>query len=230
MPTVASTADKVQARLILPETDTAGDPGTTIVEAMVRDAYREVFGQVSLPRLVEATVTQGADGESYEAEVAGIRCHVLGHKQRVLIPGLEYYWTDDTVHFSPGVVITGDEVWAWVTPAMDFSAATITTDCVHGPEWLEPAAIWKTEMLALSRMARPASSTGAANHGAHYRSLEAGDQALIKSMQQQHDNWLRDQLAAAQARIQMGDAPLFQSRYATIRNRSSKGNRAIGTR
>jgi hypothetical protein len=228
MPTVASTVDKVQARLILPETDTAGDPGATIVEAMVRDAYREVFGQVSLPRLVEATVT--ASGDDYVAEIAGIRCHVLGHKQRILIPGLEYSWTDDTAHFSPGVVITDDEVWAWVTPVIDFTAATVTTDCVHGPDWLEPAVIWKAEMLALSRMARSSSSTGANQHGAHYRSLEAGYQALIKSMQQQHDNWLRDQLAAAQARIQMGDAPLIENRYATIRNFSSKGNRALGTR
>jgi hypothetical protein len=229
MATVASTVDKVQARLILPEADTAGDPGVTIVEAMVRDAYREIFGQLSLPRLVEATVTT-ADDDTYVAEVEGLRCHVLGHKQRILIPGLEYSWTDDTAHFSPGVVVTGDEVWAWVTPVIDFTGATITTDCVHGPDWLEPAVIWKAEMLALSRMARPAPSTGSANHGAHYRSLEAGYQALIKSLQQQHDNWLRDQLAAAQARIQMGDAPLFESRYATIRNRSSKGNRAIGTR
>jgi hypothetical protein len=228
MATVAATVDKVQARLILPETDTAGDPGSTTVEAFVREAYREVFGQVSLPRLVEATVT-GSDGE-YTAELAGIRCHTLGHKQRILIPGLEYSWTDDTAHFSPGVVITGDEVWAWVTPLIDFTAATIDTTCTHGPDWLEPAVIWKAEMLALSRMARPAPSTGSTNHGAHYLSLEAGYQALIKAMQTQHDAWLRDQLAAAQARIQMGDAPLFESRYATIRNRSSKGNRAIGTR
>jgi hypothetical protein len=228
MATVAATVDKIQNRLILADAAVAGDPSAVHLEEMVRDAYREVFGQLALPRLVTATVT--ASGDDYIATPAGIRCHVLGHKQRILIPSLEYMWTDDTVFFSPGVVITGDEIWAWMTPVMDFTASTISTDCVHGPDWMEPAVEWKAQMLALSRMARPAGSTGSAAHGAHYRSLERGYERLITEMKDKQNEWMREQMAAAQARLQSGDSPLIQSRYATIRNRSSKGNRLLGTR
>jgi hypothetical protein len=232
MPTVAETADKVQTRLIISDAAVAADPSGTVVEDFVREAYTEVFGQVSMPRLVTAGVTAGAN-DTYVATIPGVRLHVLGHTQRILIPALEYSWANPTVYFSPGTVISDDSVWAWVTPIMDFtvdSDEVITTTCVHGVEWLEPAVIWRAELLALSRMARGSSTSGAPNHGAQYRSLEAGYQALLKSMQDQHERWIRDQVAAAQARIQLGDAPLFESRYATIKNRSSKGNRLLGTR
>ena len=222
--TIATMATNIKNRLNVGTggaVGTSAEPTDSVVQGWVRDAFKQLMGDLTPIAQTTASIAAGA------ATLANDRVFYVEVNQTPLLRGSEYGQTPTGLSFRDPA-LDGETATIFYIDYPDVSGATVDTSCIFGPDWLEELATIKAAQEVCSRLANNSASQSPTDYAALYRTLGEQFNRLYTWHRKQLDDQLNLFNVWQQQRLQFGKRPLPESAYAGMTNLSKVSNDLLG--
>lgn len=202
MATIAELRADIVNRLLVGST--TPEPGTSVIEGWLRDAYAWAIAQLPPVNETALSITAGTNTATLPCD--DIYYAAIGHK--ILLPS-EWAKQGNAIRVNPSLV--GDEnrtvqVWYFKAPDTSSSATSVSTTCVFGPNWLDMLVKTRVMMDVELRLANVAGSSDANGHAQLARFFQEDSERQLVRLAGRRDTWVAIMEKALGARAGLGDA------------------------
>lgn len=209
----------------------AGAPSSATQSIYLRQAFMHVIGILPPIKMAETTLTSDTGDIIVYADLTSSSVddiYYVGHNERCLIRGIEWNLQAGVLYVTRSAGQPGEKVGYYYLPTITIvpaSTTTVETTCIFGQNWLEEPALLYAEMLALNDLSGVSSSNSGPSHAQHYRAVEETYNSAMSARAQVWNSRMEQFRQAEALRLQLGDLPLVEHRYAKMKTGGKIVNR-----